>query len=218
MTSGARGPSRWLLLAAISGTLLLADQATKFLAVAHLTSAFSNVNATTPGEQLAAFVGRQDLRGRGLTTSPVQVFQSWFGLRYTQNPGAAWGFLSGASEGFRIPFFHLITLAAIIFITTYYRKLEEGQRYLQTALALLLGGALGNGLDRVLRGYVIDFIDWHWRDPNWARPSHHWPTFNIADCGVSVGLVLLLLEMFFARPAGADPASAAPGADPGSTP
>ena len=215
MTGVGSGPSRWLLLALISGFILVADQATKYLAVAHLTSAFASVNAATPGEQLSAFVSQKDLLERGLTTGPVHVFESWFQLRYTQNRGAAWGFLSGARAGFRVPFFHLVTLAALAFITAYYRKLEEGQRYLQVSLALLLGGALGNGLDRVLRSYVIDFIDWHFRDPNWAAPSRHWPTFNIADCGVSIGLVLLFLEMLFAKqPTGkGPPATAQAGSD-----
>ena len=54
-------------------------------------------------------------------------------------------------------------------------------------------------VDRVLRGYVIDFIDWHWFDPNWLRPGRHWPTFNVADAGISVGLVLLFLEMLFVK-------------------
>jgi signal peptidase II len=51
----------------------------------------------------------------------------------------------------------------------------------------------------VLRGYVIDFIDWHWFDPNWLHPQLHWPTFNVADSGISVGLAMLLLEMLFAK-------------------
>jgi signal peptidase II len=104
--------------------------------------------------------------------------------------------MSGAAEKLRVPFFYLVSLGAVIFIFWYYRKLSDEQRYLQIALALVLGGALGNALDRLLRGYVIDFIDWHWRDL-------HWPTFNIADAGISVGLVLLFLDMLFAKkPAG----------------
>ena len=202
MSGPASRPSRWLLLAAISGLVFTADQATKYLAVAGLTRAFETAGtagAKSPGEKLAAFVTEKDLLERGLVRGHVDVFESWFQLRYTQNRGAAWGFLSGARAWFRVPFFHLVTLGAIAFILAYYRKLEEGQRYLQTALALLLGGALGNGLDRALHGYVIDFIDWHLRDPHWTLPMRHWPTFNVADCGVSVGLVLLLLEMFFVR-------------------
>jgi signal peptidase II len=118
---------------------------------------------------------------------------------YTQNRGAAWGFLARAGEQFRVPFFYLVSLAAVIFIFTYYRKLSVHQRYLQVALALVLGGAIGNALDRVLRGYVIDFIDWHLNDPAWHSPSHHWPTFNVADSGISVGLALLLLEALFVK-------------------
>ena len=67
------------------------------------------------------------------------------------------------------------------------------------ALSLVLGGALGNAICRLLRGYVIDFIDWHWFDPFWQRPSLHWPTFNVADSAITVGLLMLLLEMVFAR-------------------
>jgi len=130
----------------------------------------------------------------------VVVPSFWQNL-YTQNRGAAWGFLARAGEQFRVPFFYLVSLAAVIFIFTYYRKLSVHQRYLQIALALVLGGAIGNALDRILRGYVIDFIDWHLNDAAWHNASHHWPTFNVADSGISVGLVLLLLEALFVKKA-----------------
>ena len=189
---------KWLLVALIAGGVFATDQLTKFLAVAHLTSAFKVAGAQTPGEEVRAFVQQKDLLERGLVTPPAVVIGSLWQHRYTQNRGAAWGVLSGARAGFRVPFFHLVTLAAVLFLGLYLRKLEESQRYLQVAASLLLGGALGNGLDRLLRGYVIDFIDWHWFDPNWLVPARHWPTFNVADCGVTVGLVLLFLEMLFA--------------------
>jgi signal peptidase II len=190
---------KWLLVALLAGGIFVSDQVTKLLAVAHLTSAFKVAGAQGAGAELQAFVQQKDLLERGLVTRPAVVIGSVWQHRYTQNRGAAWGVLSGARSEFRVPFFHLVTLAALVFLALYVRKLEEGQRYLQVSAALLLGGALGNGLDRVLRGYVIDFIDWHWFDPNWLHPGRHWPTFNVADCGVTVGLVLLFLEMFLAK-------------------
>jgi signal peptidase II len=200
--------NKWTLLAVVTSVWFVFDQATKYLAVEHLTQAFAVAGAKTTGEKLNAFVSQKDLLERGLADRmPVTVTGFWEN-RYTQNRGAAWGFLAGAGEKFRVPFFHLVSIAAVIFIFSYYRKLREDQRYLQFALALVLGGALGNALDRILRGYVIDFIDWHWFDPNWLRPSLHWPTFNVADSGISVGLVLLFLEMLIAKKAaaGASPA------------
>ena len=199
--------SKWKLLALIAGFWFAADQVTKYLAVAHLTAAFAVARAQTPGEKLAAFVGQKDLLERGLADPvPVNVAPFWQ-HRYTQNRGAAWGVLAGAGEKFRVPFFYLVSIVAVVFIFSYYRKLSNAQRYLQIALALVLGGALGNALDRVLRGYVIDFIDWHWFDPNWLRPSLHWPTFNVADSGITVGLVLLFLEMLFVKKPAAAPST-----------
>ena len=192
--------SKWAVLALISGAVLVSDQVTKYLAVSHLTYLFQAVQARSFGEKLHAFLTQKDLLERGLADpNPVQVIPSIWQHRYTQNRGAAWGFLAGAGEKFRVPFFYGISIAAVIFIFSYYRKLGTHQRYLQVALALVLGGAVGNAIDRALRGYVIDFIDWHWFDPGWLRPSLHWPTFNVADSGITVGLVLLFLEMLFAR-------------------
>lgn len=192
--------SKWKLLAMVAGGVLVFDQVTKYLAVAHLTQAFAYARAQTFGGKLKAFVAEKDLLERGLNdTRPVIVVEQFWQHRYTQNRGAAWGILAGAGESFRVPFFYLVSIGAVIFIFFYYRKLEAKQRYLQIALALVLGGALGNAIDRLLRGYVIDFIDWHWFDPTWAHPGRHWPTFNVADSGISVGLVLLFLEMFFVK-------------------
>jgi len=204
------GLSKWKLLALLAGVWVVGDQVTKYLAVEHLTRAFLVARAHTFSEKLGAFVSQKDLLERGLADpNPVVVTPFWQ-HRYTQNRGAAWGVLSGAGEQFRVPFFYLISIAAVIFIFSYYRKLRTDQRYLQIALALVLGGAVGNAIDRVLRGYVIDFIDWHWFDPLWMRPSLHWPTFNLADSGITVGLVMLFLEMLFAKKAAKEPAAPAP--------
>ena len=191
--------SKWKLLALIAGLWFVGDQVTKYLAVEHLTSAFAVARAHTLGEKISAFVGEKDLLERGLADpTPVNVLPFWQ-HRYTQNRGAAWGVLAGAGEKFRVPFFYLVSIVAILFIFSYYRKLSNSQRYLQIALALVLGGAVGNALDRLLRGYVIDFIDWHWFDPHWLHPSLHWPTFNVADSGITVGLAMLFLEMLFVK-------------------
>jgi signal peptidase II len=199
--------SKWKLLALIAGVWFVADQVTKYLAVEHLTWAFTAAHAQTFGEKLSAFVSQKDLLERGLADPvAVNVLPFWQ-HRYTQNRGAAWGVLAGAGEQFRVPFFYLVSLVAVIFIFSYYRKLSNNQRYLQVALALVLGGAVGNALDRLLRGYVIDFIDWHWFDPYWQHPSLHWPTFNVADSGITVGLVMLFAEMLFVKKPAAAPAA-----------
>jgi signal peptidase II len=200
--------SRWGLLAAIAASIFVADQLSKFWAVARLTHTFAAVHAQTLSEQLAAFLGQKDLLERGLAGPRVVVFESWWQMLYTQNRGSAFSFLSGASASFRVPFFHLVTVAAVVFIVVYYSKLRPDQTWLRVALSLLLGGALGNGTDRIIRGYVIDFIDWHWFDVAWMHPGHHWPTFNVADMGVSVGLTMLVLETFFAKKAGEAPTEA----------
>ena len=199
--------SKWKLLALIAGVWFVGDQVTKYLAVEHLTAAFTVAGAHDLGDKVSAFVSQKDLLERGLASPvPVTVAPFWQ-HRYTQNRGAAWGVLAGAGEKFRVPFFYLVSLVAVIFICSSYRKLSNHQRYLQVALALVRGGAIGNAVDRVLRGYVIDFIDWHWFDPHWLRPSLHWPTFNVADSGITVGLAMLFLEMLFARKTAAAPAA-----------
>lgn len=204
------GLSKWKVLALIAGVWFVADQVTKYLAVEHLTAAFLVARAHTLPEKVDAFLTQKDLLERGLAARAPERVTPFWQHRYTQNRGAAWGVFSGLSEDLRVPLFYVISVAAVIFIFSYYRKLRSDQRYLQVSLALVLGGAVGNALDRILHGYVIDFIDWHWFDPDWLRPSLHWPTFNVADSGITIGLAMLLLEMVFAKKAAKHTAEPAP--------
>lgn len=183
---------RWLLVVGL--LTLLADQVTKYLAVAHLTTA---LDAHEGAAKLTQFVQARNLDNDPIVpgqpyklNKPVPVFESFWHFRYVENPGAAWGIFSDLPERIRKPFFHVISLTAIGFILYMFRKLPNDERLIRGALALVLGGAVGNFLDRLARGYVIDFIDWHWMN----RPDMRWPTFNVADAAICVGVALLLLD------------------------
>jgi signal peptidase II len=127
-----------------------------------------------------------------------------------KNKGGAWGLLQGESENVRRPFFLLVSVAAIAFIVTLYRRLQPRQHALKWGLPLVLGGALGNVFDRIRYGYVIDFIDYR---ADWIKklnelvqkynPKHvvtdHWPTFNVADIAICVGVALMAIDMLTSR-------------------
>ncbi len=210
---------KYTLLAAIFGTVVLADQGTKYWAVSRLTSAFEHAGLRTPGERLRGFANLKNLDndppepgGLDLRRPAVPFVPGFWSHRYVENPGAAWGLLGNASATFRVPFFHVISIAAITIILAFYRRLEAGQRLTAVALSLVLGGAMGNYTDRLLRGYVIDFLDWHWRD----RPGFHWPTFNVADAAICVGVLLMFAETLFVKrlPAAAPVAPPSPSPSP----
>lgn len=110
-------------------------------------------------------------------------------LHYIRNTGAAFGFLSGSHAGFRIPFFVLVSVVAVGIILFLFHKLEDSEIMMPLALSLVLGGAIGNLLDRVRLGEVIDFILVHYK-------GFHWPAFNVADIAITVGVSLLVLRVF----------------------
>ena len=196
--------SKWTLLALVAGLWILADQAAKYWAVGQLTSAFAGEK--TFGRRVSAFISQTNLSERGMAYSiPAKVTRFWQ-HRYVQNRGAAW---RGAAEKLRLPFFYLMIAASVVFILSYARRLRTEQRLLTVALALVLGGVIGNAIDRVLHGYVIDFIDWHWFDSTWRSPSLHWPAFNVADVGITVGLATIFLEILFAKKLAKGPAEVA---------
>jgi signal peptidase II len=196
-----------VLLLVVSLTLV-ADQVTKYLAVAHLTDVMDGREGVA---RVSAFLSERNLDNeppvegaRRHNTRPYHFIEDYWHFRYVENPGAAWGIFGNLPDGVRQGFFHLVSLAALAFIFTLYRRTTPEQGLMRVALSLVAGGALGNFVDRLMRGYVIDFIDWHLNDAAWHRPTLHWPTFNVADSGITVGLAMLFLEMLFARkPAGA---------------
>jgi signal peptidase II len=131
-----------------------------------------------------------------------------FTLAY--NKGGAWGLLHDASESVRKPFFLAVSALAIAFIVSLYSRLTPGQRSLKWGLPLVLGGALGNLSDRITRSSVIDFIDYRadWVDAmnrfiaRWAKGwtiTDHWPTFNVADVFICIGVALMAVDMMTSR-------------------
>ena len=107
-------------------------------------------------------------------------------LTLLHNTGAAFSFLDGAG-GWQRWLFALIAIVVSIVLVLWLRRLEANQRWLAVALALVLAGALGNLIDRIYLGYVIDFIDVYYG--NW-----HWPAFNVADSSIFIGVVILIFD------------------------
>lgn len=155
--------ARWLLLSLI---IFLLDQWTKHVVVAHF-----------------------DYR------EVLPVFTSgsaWgFNLTLAHNYGAAFSFLAD-QPGWQRWFFASIALAVGSGLSVWLLRLPPSQKWLAAALALLVGGAFGNLYDRVLNGYVVDFLDAYYG-------AYHWPAFNVADSAICIGAVLLLLESFMER-------------------
>jgi len=122
----------------------------------------------------------------------LPVLPGVFNLTYVLNPGAAFGLLAGAAAAFRGPFFIAVSVLAIAVICYYHARYARGYPLPTVGLALILGGALGNLIDRLRVGMVIDFLDFY-------LGAYHWPAFNVADSGITVGVGLLLVEMLRER-------------------
>ncbi len=120
------------------------------------------------------------------------VVTSFFNLVRAHNTGAAFSFLANAG-GWQRWFFTGIGIAAALFIT-YLLKAHAGQKLFSFAMACILGGAIGNVIDRVLYGYVVDFLDFHWSFLSPLFHGGHFPAFNIADSAISIGAVCLIWD------------------------
>ncbi|HTQ02629.1 MAG TPA: signal peptidase II [Polyangiaceae bacterium] len=145
-----------------------------------------------------------------LSKQSMDVVPGHLALAIAYNPGGAWGLLQDKPEAVRRPFFFAVSVLAVLFIVSLYSKLGRGQRALMWGLPLVLGGALGNLSDRITRSSVIDFIDYRadWVlsmnsgiarvVPHWGL-TDHWPTFNVADIAICIGVGLMAIDMFTAR-------------------
>jgi signal peptidase II len=120
----------------------------------------------------------------------ITIIPGFFNLTNVRNPGAAFGILSGMLEAWRSVFFVSVTLTALIVIAILIRKTQD--RLLVFAFSLIAGGAVGNVIDRVRYGEVVDFIQWYVK-------SYYWPSFNVADSAISIGVGLLAIDMMFLK-------------------
>jgi signal peptidase II len=109
-------------------------------------------------------------------------------LTHVRNRGAAFGILSDADIPYQSALFSFVSLLALGAIALYAWRLPLTSRLPQAALSLIMGGAIGNLLDRARLGYVVDFVDVYWG-------PHHWPAFNVADSAITTGVVLLVLDI-----------------------
>jgi signal peptidase II len=114
-----------------------------------------------------------------------------FNLTLMHNYGAAFSFLSNAG-GWQRWFFTIIAVVISIVLIVWITRLKANEKWLGVSLSLVLGGAIGNLIDRVAYGYVIDFIQWYY-------DRFYWPAFNIADSAIFVGAAMLLISSFFAE-------------------
>jgi signal peptidase II len=155
--------SRYLLLALIAITVIILDQATKYWIM-------------------------QSMR----LHESIPVIPNLFSFTYIRNPGAAFGLLAGSSNAFRTVFFGITSLFALALLGTILVRLPAKDWVGQVSIAGILGGAVGNLIDRLRFGEVIDFLDVY-------VESYHWPAFNVADSAISVGVVCLIIHFAFER-------------------
>jgi signal peptidase II len=158
--------AKYVLLATVTPLIIISDQLTKYLVLEKFRL----------GETIPLVLG-------------------FFNLTYIRNTGAAFGLLAQASPEFRIPFFVAVPLIALIAVAYIFKKIDDRDHMLSVSLSLVIGGAIGNLIDRLRMGYVVDFLDFHW------GYGYHFPAFNIADSAICVGVAILLLDLVFEKQA-----------------
>ena len=153
----------------VSAAVFIIDQATKYLAEAYLTYG-----------------------------APTSVLRGFFDLRLAYNPGAAFSFLSDAG-GWQRWFLIALAIGVSIWLVVWLKDTPRKDKMTSAGLALVLGGAVGNALDRILpsRAMVVDFLDFY-------VGAWHWPAFNVADIGICVGAALLIIAMLRGEATDAD--------------
>ena len=122
----------------------------------------------------------------------VGIIPGFFNLTHIHNPGGAFGFLAGQDEMLRSMIFVFVSTLAICFILYFYLKTAPTHFWLATGLAMIFGGAIGNLIDRIRFGKVVDFLDFY-------IGRLHWPAFNVADSAITIGILIFLFHVVFNR-------------------
>ncbi len=153
--------SKYLQLFLISNVLIILDQITKFWITLHIPLHYS-----------------------------ISVVEGYFNLTHIRNPGVAFGLFARNEYEYKVLFFVVISIIAIIAILTIYHQSPENKRAVRFGLILIFSGAIGNLIDRILYGEVIDFLDIFYE-------RFHWPAFNIADSCITIGVSFMIYDLFF---------------------
>jgi signal peptidase II len=119
----------------------------------------------------------------------IRVIDGLFDITYVRNNGIAFGILNSFGSPAQTVFLALFSTIAAVAVILYSLRSSAEDRVLQTSLSLILGGAVGNLYDRVMYGYVVDFLELY-------RGPYRWPTFNVADSAISIGVILLAIQIF----------------------
>ena len=155
--------NKLIKLLCVAGLIVTADQITKALVLAHMPLYQS-----------------------------IAVIPGFFNLTHIHNPGGAFGFLAGQSAEIRKVIFLVVSTLAICLVLWFYEKTPPSHPLLATAFALIFGGAVGNMIDRIRMGKVVDFLDVY-------IGTLHWPAFNIADSAIFIGICIFVVHLLFKK-------------------
>ena len=177
---------KWLWLAAIVLALTAADQGSKIWAMKRLARPIEGKLShpcrpdSTPEQRT---VWRAEKR--------IIVIKGYWEFIYTQNCGGVFSMMTKVKDSIRRPMFFVVYALAMALLFYLFVRLKPEEKFLIIAFPILFGGAIGNIIDRVLRGYVVDFIYWH------IKSRAAWPVFNVADIAITVGIGLVLVNTLF---------------------
>jgi len=155
--------NKYIKLVVFAGIIVLLDQFTKALIIGHVS-----FNQTIP------------------------VMRGFFNITHIHNPGGAFGLMANLSPALRSIIFLFISSLAVGLIFYFYKKTPPNYPWLAAAFALIFGGAIGNLIDRLRFGFVVDFLDFYFG-------NLHWPAFNVADSAISVGIGIFVFHLLFKK-------------------
>lgn len=122
--------------------------------------------------------------------NPIEVIPGFFNITYIYNPGAAFGLFGNITETLRLTMLIGVSVIAFAILFYMYIKIKERDNLILIPIAMIIGGAAGNLIDRVRFQMVVDFLDFYWG-------QFHWPAFNIADAAITVGTIILVATILF---------------------
>ena len=153
--------NKYLQLLLASNTLIILDQLTKFLVTIHVPRHYS-----------------------------IPIIDGFFSITHIRNPGVAFGLFARQESEYKVLFFIIISLIAIIAILIIFHQASDDRRAVRVGLILIFSGAMGNLIERILHKEVIDFLDFFYK-------GSHWPAFNVADACITIGVSFMIFDLFF---------------------